>query len=71
MRFWGQVTSDSAAADDERNIPAADTVSSGMDPHREAERRDLQRRVRAAVAALGVKERVPLYLIYFEEVFAC
>jgi RNA polymerase sigma-70 factor, ECF subfamily len=36
-------------------------------PHGEAERRELQRRVRTAVAALQEKERVPIWLIYFEE----
>jgi RNA polymerase sigma-70 factor (ECF subfamily) len=36
-------------------------------PHREAERREVQRRVRGAVAALGEKERAPIWLIYFEE----
>jgi RNA polymerase sigma-70 factor (ECF subfamily) len=36
-------------------------------PHGEAERRELQRRVRKAVAALQEKERVPIWLIYFEE----
>lgn len=33
----------------------------------QAERREEQRRVRAAVAKLGEKERVPIHLIYFEE----
>lgn len=36
-------------------------------PEGEAERRDLQRRVREAVAKLKEKERVPIWLIYFEE----
>jgi RNA polymerase sigma-70 factor, ECF subfamily len=36
-------------------------------PHGEAERRELQRRVRKAVAGLQEKERVPIWLIYFEE----
>ena len=36
-------------------------------PHGEAERREAQRRVRAAVANLKETERVPIWLIYFEE----
>ena len=36
-------------------------------PHEEATRRELRLRVRAAVAALGPRERTPIYLIYFEE----
>lgn len=36
-------------------------------PEGEAERREVQRRVREAVAALAEKERVPIWLIYFEE----
>ncbi|GAB4454665.1 MAG: RNA polymerase sigma factor [Armatimonadaceae bacterium] len=36
-------------------------------PQKEAERRDVQRRVRKAVAGLKEKERVPIWLIYFEE----
>lgn len=36
-------------------------------PHGEAERREVQRRVRTAVASLTTKERVPIWLIYFEE----
>jgi RNA polymerase sigma-70 factor (ECF subfamily) len=39
----------------------------GGEPHEKAARRETQRRVRAAVAGLGAKERVPIYLIYFEE----
>lgn len=36
-------------------------------PEREADQRDLQRRVRAAVANLPARERVPVWLVYFEE----
>jgi len=36
-------------------------------PHREVERRELQRRVRAAVAQLKPTEATPIWMIYFEE----
>jgi len=39
----------------------------GGEPHELATRRETQRRVRAAVAGLNEKERVPIYLVYFEE----
>jgi len=38
-----------------------------VSPEREADQRDLQRRVRAAVADLPARERVPVWLVYFEE----
>ena len=36
-------------------------------PHTDAERRESQRRVRAAVAQLKEPERTPIWMIYFEE----
>ena len=36
-------------------------------PHEDAERREAQRRIRAAVAQLKKPERVPIWMIYFEE----
>jgi RNA polymerase sigma-70 factor, ECF subfamily len=48
----------------EENVQPSEICPS---PHGEAERREVQRRVRKAVAALGEKERVPIWLIYFEE----
>jgi len=36
-------------------------------PHSEAERREVQQRIRTAVATLNARERVPIWLIYFEE----
>jgi len=48
----------------ERPVLPSETTPS---PHGEAERREVQRRVRGAVASLGEKERVPIWLIYFEE----
>ncbi|MBC8101170.1 MAG: RNA polymerase sigma factor [Cytophagales bacterium] len=44
--------------------PAGDTV---VTPHQETERREIQRRVRAAVAELKPTESVPIWMIYFEE----
>ncbi len=38
-----------------------------VSPHQETERRELRRRVRAAVAELKPREAVPIWLIYFEE----
>lgn len=43
------------------------TAGKASDPQEEAERREVQRRVREAVARLGEKERAPIWLIYFEE----
>ncbi len=61
--FWGTVKGgreESTASVD----PSADQVVS---PHQETERRELRRRVRAAVAELKPREAVPIWLIYFEE----
>ncbi len=44
--------------------PACDSV---ITPHEEAERREIRRRVRAAVAELKSREAIPIWLIYFEE----
>lgn len=70
--FWSDRFGDSqkSASSDEEALTGADSGNVGeiaCDPGDEAERRDLQRRIRAAVASLGVKERVPIYLLYFEE----
>lgn len=45
-------------------LPEAD--DRGTSPEAEAERRDLQRRVRQAVAALPERQRVPIWLHYLE-----
>lgn len=57
----------------ERGVPEEGDRGDGQEAaaapstHAEAERREIQRRVRAAVATLGPKERAPIWLIYFEE----
>jgi RNA polymerase sigma-70 factor (ECF subfamily) len=46
-------------------VPAGD-AGAGDSPDAEVERRELQRRVRQAVAALPASQRVPIWLHYFE-----
>jgi RNA polymerase sigma-70 factor (ECF subfamily) len=61
--FWGTVREGregSTFAVD----PSADQIVS---PHQETERRELRRRVRAAVAELKPREAIPIWMIYFEE----
>jgi RNA polymerase sigma-70 factor (ECF subfamily) len=63
VMFWGTVRGgreESASSVD----PSTDHIVS---PHQETERRELRRRVRAAVAELKPREAVPIWLIYFEE----
>jgi RNA polymerase sigma-70 factor (ECF subfamily) len=63
VQLWGTTKGgreESASAVDS----AADKIIS---PHQETERRELRRRVRAAVAELKPREAVPIWLIYFEE----
>jgi RNA polymerase sigma-70 factor (ECF subfamily) len=50
-----------------RSDSGQDASLTAPSPHVEAERRETQRRIRSAVAALSEKERVPIWLIYFEE----
>lgn len=71
--FWGHAgaTDDDPAAASIAALAERSSRESGAttaaDPHDETERRDVQRRIREAVASLGTKERVPIWLIYFEE----
>lgn len=45
----------------------SDTTLSLPGPDEETRRREMQRRVRAEVAKLKAEERIPIWLIYFEE----
>jgi len=59
--FGGRPSSDS-----ESDIaPPEGQIAPG--PHQDAERREAQRRIRAAVAQLNEAERTPIWMIYFEE----
>jgi RNA polymerase sigma-70 factor (ECF subfamily) len=52
-----------------RRVTLMDELPDGPDsacPHGDVERRELQRRVRQAVAALPEKQRAPIWLHYFE-----
>lgn len=55
------------SSDESPKSELAAPVESGVMPHEETERREVQRRVREAVARLQDKERSPIWLIYFEE----
>jgi RNA polymerase sigma-70 factor, ECF subfamily len=57
----------SRAREEPPKAELAAPVESGAQPHEETERREVQRRVREAVARLNDKERNPIWLIYFEE----
>jgi RNA polymerase sigma-70 factor (ECF subfamily) len=75
VQFWSSVVSTSRASGrlgDEwpDHLPRTSDVASGpgeLTPHREMERRELRRRVRAAVAQLKPSEATPIWMIYFEE----
>lgn len=58
-----------APAGGEETLPLLLPAAGAEDgtPHREAERREIQRRVRAAVAQLKPCEAAPIWMIYFEE----
>lgn len=61
--FWGTVRE----GRDEQNFTVEPSSDMVISPHQETERRELRRRVRAAVAELKPREAVPIWLIYFEE----
>lgn len=48
-------------------LPAGEETGHAPAPESEMARRDVQRQVRAAVATLPARERVPIWLVYFEE----
>ena len=61
--FWGTV----GQGNDDQTCEVRPAVGSVITPHQEAERREIRRRVRAAVAELKSREAIPIWLIYFEE----
>jgi RNA polymerase sigma-70 factor (ECF subfamily) len=63
VMFWGTFKEGHEASASLFDSSADQVVT----PHLETERRELRRRVRAAVAELKPREAVPIWLIYFEE----
>ena len=65
--LWGQNRPDDYSSAESAGNAGWPTSHTSESAQAEAEQRELQRRVRAEVARLGERERVPIWLVYFEE----
>jgi len=66
--FWSAAPMDTSGTGEESPAGSSAWLAGAeTTPHREVERRELQRRVRAAVAQLKPTEATPIWMIYFEE----